>query len=166
MTERNTALFDEIAATIERIPWAYSQGDWCAILTDDQRAREWDERWSHEVADIAGKAEIEELDCGTRMCIAGWAADLTGWHYSAFLTAGDQTGRMYKGDRSESIENIAREALGLTHDEATKLFAAGWGPKGDASVPDALRAIGRGAPILWWYEDESADASESPSEGG
>ncbi|MGW3152740.1 hypothetical protein [Streptomyces sp. NPDC001089] len=51
--------------------------------------------------------------CGTTMCVAGWAAHLTGW---ALLPDGVSASKA--GDTRE-IEDIAQDALGLTF---TNLF--------------------------------------------
>lgn len=50
-------------------------------------------------------APQEPVDCGTTMCVAGWAAHLTGWTLRGSLA--------HKGSQAEYIENVGREALGL-----------------------------------------------------
>ncbi|MEU3899769.1 hypothetical protein [Streptomyces sp. NPDC045251] len=45
-------------------------------------------------------------DCGTTMCVAGWAAHLTGWTLR-------NTQYAQKGDLVAAIEDIGQRALGL-----------------------------------------------------
>ncbi|HET6636811.1 MAG TPA: hypothetical protein VFH77_17480 [Streptomyces sp.] len=63
--------------------------------------------------------------CGTVMCIAGWAAHLTGWTLHST--------RASKGTQFQSIPDIGRQALGLDNED---LFHAA---PGDAI--NALRDI-------------------------
>ncbi|WP_432169089.1 hypothetical protein [Streptomyces sp. 1222.5] len=53
-------------------------------------------------------APEQEPPCGTTMCIAGWAAHLTGWT----LLSDGMNGR--KDGVTRGIEDIALDALGLT----------------------------------------------------
>lgn len=71
-----------------------------------------------------------ELPCGTTMCIAGWAAHLTGhtlhrtWEGNGVFTKKDGV----RGD----VEHVAGAALGLTPD-GTEMF---WWP-----APEALQRL-------------------------
>ncbi|MFJ6841387.1 hypothetical protein ACIQRE_01810 [Streptomyces griseoluteus] len=60
--------------------------------------------WVHLSAQPALKPE-DTPECGTTMCIAGWAAHLTGW---TLLGGGIAT----KGHAREWIEHVADRALG------------------------------------------------------
>ncbi len=76
--------------------------------------------------------------CGTAFCIAGYAAHLEGCKSTIKL---------------EVVENWASEALGLNGDDEG-LFEGDWTPPKGMTVPEALRAIGRGAEINVYEEDE------------
>jgi hypothetical protein len=67
--------------------------------------------------------------CDTPHCIAGWAVALSG----GVVTGGADTD--------------ARALLKLNHREAGRLFSHRWKPHGGLTVPEALRAIGRGGAI-------------------
>jgi hypothetical protein len=68
----------------------------------------------------------QEDDCGTAACVAGWTAVLDGAELSknfypdGFVEASAVEGALAGGTRS--IASYAREALGLTPDEAKELF--------------------------------------------
>ncbi|MGW1001768.1 hypothetical protein [Streptomyces sp. NPDC002520] len=63
----------------------------------------------------------DEPDCGTTMCIAGWAAHVTGWTLYNSLHA-------IKDGESRLIESVATDALGLDC-ETNEIF---WWPGDDA----------------------------------
>lgn len=118
---RNYKLFDKIAKSIEENPSSYDQT-----------------RWG------------ETGQCGTRFCIAGWAAFETGclprdkspvserFFWGTVVTA--------DGEISGIIDH-ARDALGLTEDESLDLFDSDWTPPNGMSVSQALRSFGDGLPI-------------------
>ena len=126
--ERNTHAFAWIANQIENHPEQYDQGVW---------------------ANANG--------CGTAYCIAGWEAVRHGWE--AIITScpcdedecddedvflrhretGEIKGNSYASD-------LASNTLGLSVDEQNTLFHHRWRPPSGITVPNALRAIGRGAP--------------------
>ncbi|WP_327377989.1 hypothetical protein OG393_30930 [Streptomyces sp. NBC_01216] len=62
-------------------------------------------------------APDDEPDCGTTLCVAAWAAHLTGW------TVHNDTAT--RNGEARRIEDVGREALGLTHEDANALFLAG-----------------------------------------
>lgn len=114
---RNTALFDRIADAIKFFPESYNQTDWAA-------------------------AQDKSPMCGTAFCIAGHGVHETGWNVprgSAVII--DEDGR------NKSISMTAAYELGLTYLEQDYLFSGGWKPREDLTVPQALRKIGRGAPL-------------------
>jgi hypothetical protein len=53
-----------------------------------------------------------EPACGTTMCIAGWAAHLTGWTLGRYSRAS-------KGGVGRFIENVAADALGFTESDSS-----------------------------------------------
>jgi hypothetical protein len=118
--ERNTALFEKIAAAIEEQPALYAQRTWAKKITNS-----------------------EGETCGTAHCIAGWAVFIAdGQHCSpeGSVIAPD-------GLRVHAQERAA-ELLGLYPSEADRLFDAMW-RDGEAveDVADELREIGRGERI-------------------
>ena len=70
--------------------------------------------------------------CLTAYCIGGWACHLTS---NAEPAAGVE------------VEPVARRLLGLSYDEADRLFDACWEPREGLSVSDALREIAGGASV-------------------
>lgn len=130
--ERNNALFFAVANQIRLHPEAHDQA--------------W---WGH------------ETECGTSHCIAGWATVLDGRQdlMDAHLAAEkDRQGRSF-GDpcwrpawdlarhSGEAIALHARQALGLTEDEADALFDSEWTVPSYMTVAEALEKIGAGADI-------------------
>ena len=87
--------------------------------------------------------------CGTAHCVAGWAAALEGCtpKMDTWCTVVLPDGTVDK------IDSFAQKRLGLDEMDAEALFAAGWRPE-TRSVPDELRAIGRGAEIEFCYDDD------------
>lgn len=136
MSERNSELFDKIAAQIEEEPYRYDQTGWDVALEED-----------------------DDGVCGTAHCVAGWAIMLTygaGW----FRRYGKEDVPVPDGfNRDEiSISSVAAHLLGLDAKEHASLFAASWAPKGYhiednpppvGVVADTLRDIGRGGDIPW-----------------
>lgn len=51
----------------------------------------------------------QEPRCGTTLCVAGWAAHVTGWHLHADGVTGSKDGA------ARDIQAIAQKALGLTY---------------------------------------------------
>ncbi|MFI6249012.1 hypothetical protein [Streptomyces sp. NPDC051016] len=86
----------EVAAAvldaIEYEPAAFHMGTWATLPTGTL-------------------APGEELECGTTMCVAGWAAHLTGYtlksHEDGGVIAVAEDGRVYE------VEEVAAEALDL-----------------------------------------------------
>ncbi len=116
---RNTELFDLIADTIEKRPESYNQSSW---------------------------------GCGTSFCVAGHAAALSGCKPTAFdweyilPPENDDTGLEGDDEGEIYVETWAAKKLGLSTDDC-ELFDCSWEPPEGMTVPEALRAIGRGADI-------------------
>lgn len=114
--KRNAELFKKVADEIRKDPACYDQGTW-------------------------GRPDPTTL-CGTRMCIAGHTARLTGWK----PVRPDTWSTVSKGGRdAEYVEDVARDALGLNVRESDYLFESDF--MQDASyeeVAEALEQIGRG----------------------
>ncbi len=117
---RNTELFDEIADVIEAHPESYNQGTW---------------------------------GCGSAFCVAGHAASLSGCKAStgeslAYIIPpeDDDTELPLDNDGEITLNLWASKKLGLDYRE-DRLFDSEWLPPVGMTVPEALRAIGRGADI-------------------
>lgn len=94
------------------------------------------------MADYAHRSRVEP--CRTVMCLAGWAAvhagdppafdqlDLDDWD-RGWLNVPPSTDVTVSG---RCIHNVAREYLGLTHDEANRLFFAT-----NVTTPNDLRIL-------------------------
>lgn len=117
--ERNQELFEKIAAQIEETPHLWDQD----VFADD------------------------EGQCGTVMCVAGWAT-----HFTCGLTTSKKSGELVPANGKGFSEHAA-EVLGLERYEASDLFFGCWDQtfgKDPAAAAEFLRAIGRGAE---WSED-------------
>lgn len=96
-------------------------------------------------------------DCGTVGCVAGHAAELAGYRLDVDGLFGaavrsDDVGR-------ESTRDVARDALGLTDEEAARLFAGGWRPAGWDGHEDKVAGLVRDA--LYRLADGAAVADVS-----
>lgn len=122
---RNTELFYRIADEIEVFPEEYKQGEWFTPR--------------------------DAAPCGTAFCIAGHSAHLTGWVPAK--TSGGQRDWTFLSPSVLHLgevftcSSVGRHELGLTWNESSILFDGMWIPAEGLSVPDALRALGDGAPI-------------------
>jgi hypothetical protein len=76
----------------------------------------------------------QESWCGTRQCFAGWAVHLDGWRPTDDASAvrdfdilGDQDGDcpiVQQGSTMGPVKEVARQILGLDHEQADDLFGA------------------------------------------
>lgn len=123
-TKVNAQLFNDIANMIQKQPERYDQGTWGSVR--------------------AGRT----LDCGTSHCIAGWAATLAlpreAWQPDEY---GDYDDIVTVDGLERYIGEWAGEVLGLSEEDAERLFSGGWQPEAGMTVPDALRAIGDGVDV-------------------
>lgn len=121
---RNQALFYLVAMQIEAHPETYDQMYY--------RSRKWSWR------------RMRGIQQG---CIASWAAVLGG--RLRFPPPGSRGWPIVvqPGEAVSAPWREAHRALGLTLEEATILFHKNWEPPAGQTVPEALRAIGTGAPI-------------------
>lgn len=93
------AVLDAITAQ----PEAFDMGGWVSLWPGQE---------------LAPDAPI----CGTTMCVAGWAAHLTGWKLvhsrDGVDVGGEDPAHVYaeKGDERRYIESVAQTALGLHGD--------------------------------------------------
>lgn len=163
MVTRNTDLFFELADWIEFSPGLYDQ-----------------ETFGMPIEPLAEKPLLRATrdsptDCGSRHCIAGWAAILSGEAEFGAVKRPHAKGYDYlffaaKSGREVDPVLTGQRTLGLTDLEADVLFGGGWEPPmNDASdeelnfgpslhrVAEALRHIGKGEAIsehTEWDEPE------------
>ena len=147
---RNTRLFDLIAKVLEVKPRRYNQGTWGEFLPteeqEDEARIQFDE--SLDNSDARWRKIKSAKECETSLCVAGHAAALSG--YNPILTcAGDldwgQVSRKLdvSHDEGEPVAQVAAKLLGLTEEEADRLFEAS-----NETTPELLRAYGRGKEII------------------
>lgn len=101
----------------------------------------------------------ERTSCGTKHCIAGWAVSLRGYipaRIGWLLVRNEDS-------EEESVSDVATRLLGLRDFEDAMLFHSSWRPPSIyASVPEALRAFGAGAPIGRRSEESLASGPDAP----
>lgn len=159
--QRNTDLFFEIADVIDFTPQFYDQTTWGEWFITDEKAdalyKKLGARLYEELQNSRGWGDSVEwaaIECDTAMCVAGHAANLSGYHpvYMSY-----QNKQRFEWNRvnkeplrhdGESVEGVARTLLGLTEDESNILFASEhpWSA-------DDLRAFGKGKSILQFDPD-------------
>ncbi|MEU1465285.1 hypothetical protein ABZ467_32380 [Streptomyces sp. NPDC005727] len=81
------------------------------------------------------------LDCGTTLCVAGFAAHLTGY---TLLGAGIPLARK-PGRAAASVCDVARDELGLIDSDAAWLF---WGARLPEHARAALQQLAQGADTI------------------
>ena len=168
--QRNSDLFFEIADVLDFYPHLYDQQTWGGF---DSRG-ETDQQPSGEEHDLM---LVGVKGCSTTVCLAGWAAALSGWHPTIYTSIdGDTT--FLDGDTTfldwevvapvplipsdhystEMVYDIARALLGITDSEAKELFSSTPAGCSDENrwTADDLRAIGKGRSVFtdeWPRED-------------
>jgi len=117
---RNRELFRAIADQIERHPETYDQGVYGDVTS-----------------------------CGTKHCIAGHAAAMSGCQPTRYEHAKPNWSVVTdpKSGKYRDVDLVAAELLGIEHSTASWLFGPLWEPADGMSVPQALRRLGDGAPI-------------------
>ena len=150
---RNTDLFFAVADVLDSYPHLYEQKAWGFF--DGRSIRKW---FAHfEVNDVR---LLNASDCGTKACLAGWTAILSGWHPTVF-NVDDDTFLSWsrvaplplvasESALARPVWKVAGELLGITYQEAGELFKAR--PTGCLDhhrwTGDDLRAIGKGRSVL------------------
>ena len=159
--QRNTELFDQIADVLEFTPKRYNQKVWGKFRTTHKNgntrigvAKEWKKFFGldSEVGDEDDSRWLKVQTCDTAMCIAGHAANLSGYHPTlsykdhpeiSWHQVNPKPMQLWRAEGTRNIESFAAERLGITNDEAEHLFEA------DAKVTSGiLREIGRGGDIF------------------
>lgn len=84
--------------------------------------------------------------CGTTMCVAGWAAYLTGHaHYEGLRHPNDEEMLLLLGTTDYDFVGLGAELLGIDEDDASKLFYY----YNDQGALRAMEHIAAGEPIPW-----------------
>lgn len=100
-----------------------------------------------EYPDLYDQSTYGQLtDCGTKACIAGWAAFLNGWKPQAIEKTWSWD-FLERDSEKDDVHDIAIEVLGITRGEAEILFDQDWEPAEGMTVPDALKKLAGGEPI-------------------
>jgi len=136
---RNSLLFFQIAEVLEFKPEQYDQSTWGKFVIDHDDVTKMLTVADGEVPED-NDARWKEVECGTTLCVAGHAANLSGYHPGALKRTNHSTGEEYyelnwtyvfdtphahlQGNNTEANEAsvVARRELGITEREARWLF--------------------------------------------
>ncbi len=136
---RNSLLFFQIAEVLEFKPERYDQSTWGKFVIDHDDVTKMLTVADGEVPED-NDARWKEVECGTTLCVAGHAANLSGYHPGALKRTNHSTGEAYyelnwtyvfdtphahlQGNNTEANEAsvVARRELGITEREARWLF--------------------------------------------
>mgnify|MGYP001028585975 FL=1 len=167
--KRNKELFFEIADIMDFEPHKYNQGTWGSFIPDEDQAMAFQKK--HHVYPKSGylspgaddDGRWEALECGTQMCVAGWACQLKGYYPSVEMVRVVENGvsierpkfdwnqvtklkrwsnRHRSRHTTQDVAETAADLLGIDTEEADYLF------NGDMEwTGDDLRAFGKGEAI-------------------
>ena len=173
--ERNSLLFFQIAEVLEFKPERYDQATWGKFRIEHD-----DVTKMHGIADEVpndNDARWKEVECGTALCVAGHAANLSGYHPGAEKKTNYRTGEEYyelnwtyvcaspmaalQGNNiwQNETSEIAKELLGITPSEANWLFSST-----NVWTAQDLRKFGLGESILATNPDYCAEADTEDNE--
>ena len=167
--KRNKELFFEIADIMDFEPHKYNQGTWGTFHPDEDDKMAFQKK--HHMVPKEGyllpgnddDGRWEELECGTTMCVAGWACQLKGYYPSVNMVTVGENGKTIERpkfdwnyvtklkrwknryrwlDGTKDVSEVAARLLGIHEEEADCLF------NGDSEwTGDDLRAFGKGKAI-------------------
>tara|TARA_R110000824_G_scaffold7212_1_gene32624 strand:+ start:239 stop:763 length:525 start_codon:yes stop_codon:yes gene_type:complete len=167
--KRNKKLFNEIADIIDFKPELYDQSVWGGFAPTGANKRAYEEKYHltpHNGYNAPGNDDDgrwEELGCKTAMCVAGWAASLSGYNASVRMVTVEENGetiqrprfdwnevtklkrwnnRHARRDSTKCVKVVARRLLGITDAESEILFHANLSWTGED-----LRAFAKGEKI-------------------
>lgn len=109
----NLPLLRKILAQIDAVPESWVQSTWGLV---------WNSLTGDIIADQRRQSGQARATCGTAYCIAGHVAVLTGWEPSGWSMGEASSYWMDEDGRERRVSVIARDALGLTNEEAEMLF--------------------------------------------
>ena len=175
--QRNSDLFFEIADVLDFYPELYDQTTLGKFDSSDGMSDE-----SSDLGLVYDLSSLEERDCSTVTCVAGWATALTGWHPTVHTHSQSETVFLTweivaptpltpsNHHSAEEAEDLACALLGITDSEAEELFSGT--PTGCSDhgrwTADDLRAIGKGRSIFGddWPEDGKLNTRSSAEPSG
>jgi len=159
--QRNTDLFFDIAHVMDFRPWSFDQATWGHFNIDDLYEKLAEVHGiSLDTAYDADEKDVLWMDvkeCGTSMCVAGHAANLTGWHPTLnrrrteyeWHEVSKEKGALRTADGVKSVEEVATNELGINEHEAGILF------DGNAEwTSDIMREFGKGESIMQYGDDD------------
>ena len=150
---RNADLFFAFADVVDSYPHLYAQSHWGVL--DGRSIEKWFAHFEYNDMRL-----LNASDCGTKACLAGWTAALSGWH-PTLLNVGDDTYLNWaqvaplplvasESALARPVSELAAELLGITDREADELFNVR--PMSCSGhhrwTGDDLRAIGKGRSVL------------------
>ena len=169
--QRNSDLFFEIADVLDFYPHLYDQQTWGGFDSHGEPVHLHPGE-GHDLMLVGVKG------CSTTVCLAGWAAALSGWHPTIYTSSIDGDTTFLDGDTTfldwevvapvplipsghyltELAHDVARALLGITDSEAEELFSSIPAGCSDENrwTADDLRAIGKGRSVFtdeWPGED-------------
>lgn len=127
----NATLAQEILERVENHPSAHNQGWW---LRDKKGSS------------VVVLPPTEEPECGTTMCVAGWAAHLSGYLLTSY-SGGVSTATLPSAPQRQ-VPDVARELLDLSEVDAYILFHY-------TCVEEAILAleqVARGSEHIEWLD--------------
>ena len=173
--DRNSLLFFQIAEVLEFKPEQYDQATWGKFRIEHD-----DMTKMHGIRGITpdeNDARWKEVECGTTLCVAGHAANLSGYHPGAEKKTNRTTGEPYyelnwtyvfatpdaalEGNNvwvNEASE-VAKRLLGITDREASWLFSST-----NVWTAQDLRKFGLGKSILAHDPDYCAEEDTEDNE--
>ena len=168
--KRNKELFFEIADIMDFEPHKYNQGAWGVFMPDADQEMAFQKK--HHMIPKSGYLSAgrdddgrwEELECGTAMCVAGWACQLKGYYPSVEMVKVEENGvsitrpkfdwnqvtklkrwsnRHRSRHTTHDVAETAARLLGIHEDEGDILF------NGDQEwTGDDMRGFGKGETII------------------
>ena len=163
--ERNTDLFFEIADIIDFKPEQYAQETWGEFAPTQEDKEKFEAKFNRTPYGD-DDSRWSEVDCGTKMCVAGWACSLNGYLPYVSQTWDGNGGMVHRFDwgtvnqrenllerrPTEPVSMVAAGLLGITEREADCLF------NGEVEwTSDDLRAFGKGEDIVWYGDPDDDD---------
>ena len=167
--KRNKELFFQIADIIDFQPDLYAQATWGSFFPTEGDRYAFEEKYHLFPSDGYNSpgndddGRWEEVGCETAMCVAGWAASLSGYNASVRMVSYQENGVMVQHPRfdwgevtklkrwanrhseratTKDVKVVARRLLGITHEESDILF------HGDVTwTGEDLREFGKGEDI-------------------
>ena len=167
--KRNKELFFEIADIIDFEPDKYDQATWGVFTPTQDQAMAFQRQYhvfpksGYLTPGTDDDGRWEALECGTKMCVAGWACQLKGWLPSVQIVTVEENGKQIERPKfdwnqitklkrwknrhtsrhtTHDVAEVARKLLGINEDESDILFHGDYEWTGND-----LRAFGKGEKI-------------------